>query len=877
MRNEAIAYATLGWWIFRCKPRDKWPLAPKCSRGGHEHCDGSCGELGHGLYDATAEVGIVAGWWDQKPNANIGLRCGRVSSVFVLDVDVKAPESRKAGVVCLTGPEALARVEAIHGALPETRESRTGSGGRQLFFRYPADRNVGSPKTLRLPTGEMCGIDVRGDGGIAILPPSIHPNGTPYTWIRDVDPVDAPAWLLDWVSPPAVERPAYVPPVRSFAPGRAEIRYAEVSLDNAARTVATAPEKQRHDTIYNQARIMGGYLAGGFVLGEDEVVEALTSAGLAAYGGKDERVTATVRAGLENGKASPLQWPPESFRGNIVPVATEPPPFLDDVPLPDDDYAPIDDEPAERPGGAVVPLRPPARGGAQAALAVAPEPVARAARKRKPVIQIKQQPEVVEREAWGAVKQYNATIEAPYFKLGGLVCRLNRSERSTVIEKCTPEDVLKLLWSAADWMSLRKANGMDTNAQGGMVEIDAEPPPKLAGVMRGSPPAWLPVIEQVTYAPTFGPAGDLYGEPGFHAAARRWYEDSGRPVNPVRLTSAEAVATLRDWMADFPFADDAGFAHAVGMFLLPFVRDMIKGPTPCHLFSAPTPGTGKSLLCELIAKASTGVDVPLATFPDREEEVEKKIAAMLYAGSPVIIFDNVDQHLRSPSFAQALTASSFTGRVLGFSTMQPAPIRAVWALTANGMTAKADLVRRTVRIHLVRIEPFDKSKAVHPNIQQWTEDNRDRLISAALKLVYDWIGRGRPESAQTLPSYERWAEVIGGILDVAGIPGFLAGRKEWAELADPESAEWARFVTAWAGRFGFDNDNVVSTKDLLELADNLEVLGNITAQSTGDLGRVSKFGKALSKRADAVISGYQLIHRNSTVRGYALRTPRRGR
>lgn len=207
--------------------------------------------------------------------------------------------------------------------------------------------------------------------------------------------------------------------------------------------------------------------------------------------------------------------------------------------------------------------------------------------------------------------------------------------------------------------------------------------------------------------------------------------------------------------------------------------------------------------------------------------------------------------------------------------MQPAPIRAVWAITANGMSAKSDLVRRMVRIHLVRLTPFDEASAEHTDIRQWTEDNRDRLISAALKLVYDWIGRGRPRGSDTLPSYERWADVIGGILAVAGIPGFLAGRKEWSELADPESAEWERFVLAWRRRW--ELDEVVPTKDLLELADSLELLGSITAQSTGDLGRVSKFGKALSKRADAVIAGFQLVHRHSTIRGYALRVPRKGR
>jgi len=861
MRNDAIRYATLGWHVFRLKARDKWPLAPKCSRGGHESCDRSCGELGHGLYDAVNDVNTIARWWDEKPGANIGLRCGEVSGVFVLDVDLKAPKSSKVGAVCIDGPTAIAQMELQHGPLPVTLESRTGSGGRQLFFRYPTHRKVGSPKNLKLATGEITGVDVRGDGGIAVLPPSVHPDGPLYAWINDVEPVDAPDWLLDWIAPIRAARPAYVAPVRTGPTPRAEQKYADKVLSGAAEIVGNAQEKQRHDLILSQARLMGGYLAGGIPLAEEEVVETLINAGLQAYGGRDERVTATVRDGIEFGKAAPLPWPPEGARF-AVPREVPPPPPVDEG-----YYAALEAGDADDSPPPPIPMRAPmpevvGTVEGSAAVKVAPK------RNKKPEIQIKRQKEEVLADAWSALHRYNGR-ECLYFTRAGLVAKLIRSEQGTVVEPCKPPDLGHALVHAADWMSLRKATPMDGNARNGMVEIDCDPPKDLPDLMLSRPAPWLPVIGQVVYAPTFAPSGRLVDEPGYDAETMRWYEDSGRPIQPVRLSSLEAVATLRDWLADFPFADDASFAHAIGMFLQPFVRDLIRGPTPLHVFGAPSPGTGKSLLCKIIASVSVGQDIPTATFPDKEDEVEKRIASMLYSGVSTIIFDNVDSHLKSPSLAQALTESTFTGRYLGQSKMITVPVRVTWALTANGMTAKRDLVRRTAMIRLVRVTPFDEATAVHPDIHGFTTENRDRLVSAAIKLVYDWIAAGSPSGKARLPSYESWAKVIGGILDVAGIPGFLQNR-EFEQLADPDSVEWERFIRAWSDRY---RDEVVSAKDLCELAISLDVLGFYTSGES-PAGRWSKFGRQLSKRHEAVIAGLQIRRRHTSIDGYQVVVPK---
>ena len=88
------------------------------------------------------------------------------------------------------GETSLAALEAEHGPLPKTRESRTGSGGRHLFFRYLADREIRNKQNI------MPGLDVRGEGGYVVIPPSVHETGQTYVWISTLEPDHCPDPML---------------------------------------------------------------------------------------------------------------------------------------------------------------------------------------------------------------------------------------------------------------------------------------------------------------------------------------------------------------------------------------------------------------------------------------------------------------------------------------------------------------------------------------------------------------------------------------------------------------------------------------------------------------------------------------------------------
>ena len=146
----------------------------------------------HGINDWSDNPAQLDYWWGHDGWYNVGIVTGQPSGgVFAIDLDVHDPAH--------SGIETLRDWEAVHGELPETWEQVTGSGGRQLFYR--ASRRVRNSAN-----GEL-GVDVRGDGGFVVAPPSIHPSGEPYEWsvspddceIADADDL---VWeFLDYVRP----------------------------------------------------------------------------------------------------------------------------------------------------------------------------------------------------------------------------------------------------------------------------------------------------------------------------------------------------------------------------------------------------------------------------------------------------------------------------------------------------------------------------------------------------------------------------------------------------------------------------------------------------------------------------------------------------
>ncbi|MDH5263520.1 MAG: bifunctional DNA primase/polymerase [Betaproteobacteria bacterium] len=161
MREAALAALARGWSVIPVLERSKRPAI-----------------AWRDFQSRRARPAEMEVWLHHMPKANIAVVTGAISGLVVVDVDPGHG-----------GEASLAGIEREIGPMPETVESRTGGGGRHLYYAHPGG-HVGNRAGLRP------GIDLRGDGGCIVLPPSIHPGGNAYTWVPGHAPGELPLAAL---------------------------------------------------------------------------------------------------------------------------------------------------------------------------------------------------------------------------------------------------------------------------------------------------------------------------------------------------------------------------------------------------------------------------------------------------------------------------------------------------------------------------------------------------------------------------------------------------------------------------------------------------------------------------------------------------------
>lgn len=291
LEQVALRYAQHGWPVIPLHS----PKAGGCScRQPQCSSPGKHPRTARGVHQASTDPAQVQAWWSRWPTANIAVATGAASGLLVLDVDL--PD----------GPESLNRLQADHGRLPATCQQTTGSGGRQLLFAHPGQA-VGNR------TGLRPGIDVRGDGGYIVVPPSRHACGEPYLWTGRRPPAAPPAWLLEVLTraqsrrPPA--HPVHVPHGPRPTTTR-EQRYAAAALDREVAHLAVAVKGTRNDTLNRAAFNLGQLVAAG-LLDREHVIGELTQVAT-DIGLPPGEITRTVTSGLTAGAQHPRTIPPPS-------------------------------------------------------------------------------------------------------------------------------------------------------------------------------------------------------------------------------------------------------------------------------------------------------------------------------------------------------------------------------------------------------------------------------------------------------------------------------------------------------------------------------------------------------------------------------------
>lgn len=342
------------------------------------------------------------------------------------------------------------------------------------------------------------------------------------------------------------------------------------------------------------------------------------------------------------------------------------------------------------------------------------------------------------------------------------------------------------------------------------------------------------------------------------------------PERPNEDDVASAVKLLcEEWLGDLfaimPEPEDR--ANCLALVLTPFVRGLVP-LVPMAVVDGLQMGVGKNLLADVVSILAHGVAADPLPYSADDDENRKVITANFRSGADLFVFDEAHV-IEGRHLAKAITSVTYTDRILGVSNMVEFPNRVTWLALGNNVSVNGDLARRVYRIRLAPTgeNPQDRDSASfrHPDLRKWTKQHRHELVAACLTLVRAWFASApegqRVESAagRRFGSFEQWGGMVGGILEHAGVPGFLGSLIEWRSETDFEAQWWVAHL-AWLRRvFGdaeFTTAEVVA-KMKREGHGKIEHPPRLDDHDARGYGR--SLGLAYGRIKNRFMAGHQLI------------------
>lgn len=476
--------------------------------------------------------------------------------------------------------------------------------------------------------------------------------------------------------------------------------------------------------------------------------------------------------------------------------------------------------------------------------------------------------EEVSDEGLAALIKHNDPPEL--FIRGGALTRLKNVDDRITLDIITAPMLKGMLARSASW-------GASTTTKKGNYIFSHMAPPSVVTEDILSLPSWpgLPKIRAIVETPIIRRDGSIVLTPGYDEETQLYYVPAhdlvipDMPEYPTQKDAKEAIDWLQaELLIDFPFDGknegiSASRANAIGALLTLMMRPLIDGKIPMALFDKPKPGTGASLLMELFFRIATGKAPSYINWPEKDDELQKRIEATLLEGRLDIPLDNIDRVIKSSFLNMVMTAPSILIRILGTSKVVEIPECVNVMGTGNNIQTWKDFKRRVypIRVDAEMARPQDRPVEGfhHPNIIDWVRENRGLILSKLLTIIRAWYVAGcKPgKNMPPLGSFEKWVKTIGSILQWSGVQGFLTNLgKTWDD--DLESQEWEVFLQVWQGfEYKGKNGATIKLKDeYLSVNDLISIINQSDVLRKALPAQLSKFD--LNSKATSRIFGYTL-------------------
>ena len=273
-------------------------------------------------------------------------------------------------------------------------------------------------------------------------------------------------------------------------------------------------------------------------------------------------------------------------------------------------------------------------------------------------------------------------------------------------------------------------------------------------------------VSGVINSPTMRPDGTILIDAGYDQATGLWhYIDLNLTVPAIeeRPDKAKAIAALQlleDLLDEFPFVTELDRAVALAAILTAVLRGAFI-VCPMFLFAAHTPGTGKSYLVDLISSIVQGRWCPVIGWHASEEEVEKRIGALMLEGVPIISIDNCSRDLEGDALSRMCERPVNKIRILGKSETPECEWRGTLLATGNNIGFTGDMIRRGLPCNL-------DAKMERPETRSFSGDpvaeimkDRGKYIAAALTIARAYaVGGERIQCDHPIASYGEWSKFV---------------------------------------------------------------------------------------------------------------------
>jgi hypothetical protein len=473
-------------------------------------------------------------------------------------------------------------------------------------------------------------------------------------------------------------------------------------------------------------------------------------------------------------------------------------------------------------------------------------------------------------------------------------------QRGAVIQPIT-EKLFKAILTQRIRFQRKKKKDEDT-----WIVTESSPSPELiASIHSANEVLNLPQLRRVTALPVMDYEGNVRTQPGYDPNTKTIYEPAlGVTVPPIPETitpmhGAEAVKLFRDEMlVDFKFAKDglswdgeacsASLANTIALMLEPTARSQMKpgSVSPLAMIQASRRNAGKSKLARSAILVGTGARPDDLNPPEKDNNVEwsKELTKCLNSAAEAVLADNMRGHaLDNQMLDRLLTSPSFSPREFFAQRSLTLTNNKTWVATGNNLELHEDTARRCYYIK-IHHQPEDREAFKNGEIEEWTAANLGRMAWAVRVLVRGWIQAGRPlwktlrpetcmgkdGSPRRFDSFESWADVLGGILDWAGIEGFMTNYKaaqSRAAFDDQEANDFFEFLSEkFKDRVEFTAaEAALLLRTMDRYGKTVDYLGNTIRIEEGQLlssrSVVTKMGKWLNGHVEQSRRGVHMYYR----------------